>query len=678
MTNRLIHEKSPYLQQHAHNPIAWYPWGDEAFQEALKEDKPVFLSIGYSTCHWCHVMAHESFSDPEIGQLMNDTFINIKIDREELPHVDALYMDMAQAIMASPAGWPLNLILTPDLKPFLAVTYLPKLSGQNSIGLKQLVEEVAKLWKSEDKERLLGQADQISAIMQEVSFSAVETLGGKEVLKNMMNDLVDLFDPIHGGVRSEPKFPLSFHLEFLMQYSLKFEDSRPLFLAHLTLEKMALGGIFDRVGGGFSRYAVDTCWKIPHFEKMLFDNALLISVYSMAYQISQKLLYKTVVTKTIDYLLSEMKDEQGGFYSAQDADTGGQEGLYYTFSYEELTSVLTPEQQGLFFSAYGITKEGNFHGRNVLAPILSSKEIAEITGLAENAIEGELTLCLESLFTLREKRSKPLRDDKIVASWNALLIDALCRASLAFQEVKYLEAATTAANFLKSELFTETAHYRRSFQQEKKHLAVLEDYVFYIKALLTLFEMTGSSSYLADAIHFTDLVEEKFSCPEKGCYVSSSKEEKLIFDRPSMLDDQGPAGTSVHIENLLRLYQITLNKKYQERAEFLLKFSENLLLAYPLASCYHALEYLRFVDKNKKRLIICLDDKQTLCAELKTFFAKNYQENSVIVWKNDPKLEQMLPYLKEYPSLPKSAIYVCDEKSCLAPCHTMEELERIL
>src|ERR1700722_273941 len=347
-TNRLIHEKSPYLLQHAHNPVDWFPWSKEAFDLAKESDKPIFLSIGYATCHWCHVMEHESFENQEIAKLMNNTFVNIKIDREELPQVDSIYMEFAQALMSSAGGWPLNLILTPDLKPFFAVTYLPPANRRGLIGMKQFIQHIDQLWQGEERQTLVEQAEKIVKIFEKTAKSAGESIPSEQNLATAIEAMYEMADPVYGGLKGEPKFPMGYQSVFLLAYSQGKGDSRALFCAELSLDMMLRGGIYDHLGGGFSRYAIDEKWIVPHFETMLYDNAILARTYLDAYKYTKKEAYRIACEQTLDYVLEEMSRPEGGFYSAEDADSEGHEGMFYTWTFQEIREVLSNEEATLF------------------------------------------------------------------------------------------------------------------------------------------------------------------------------------------------------------------------------------------------------------------------------------------------------------------------------------------
>lgn len=408
-TNRLIHQKSPYLLQHAHNPVDWYPWGEEAFEAAKKEDKPIFLSIGYATCHWCHVMERESFENVEIAQLLNQTFINIKVDREELPDVDSLYMEFAQSMMAGAAGWPLNVLLTPHLQPFFATTYLPPHSSHGFMGLNDLVRRIAELWATEEKLKIADQAEKIVEVFASNVHSKGEQLASADIITAAADLLYKMADPVYGGIRGAPKFPIGYQYSFLLRYYKRFKDTRSLFLAEKTLEMMHRGGIYDHLGGGFSRYSVDEKWLVPHFEKMLYDNAILAQAYLEGWQLTKRAPFRQVCEEILNYVLRDMTHPEGGFYSAEDADSEGQEGLFYTWTEQEILEALGTTEGKRFCEFYGVTPSGNFEGRNILHTPFSLEEFATLHSLSQEDQQLQLQRNRQKLWEVKKTGPSPKR-----------------------------------------------------------------------------------------------------------------------------------------------------------------------------------------------------------------------------------------------------------------------------
>ena len=505
-TNRLIHEKSPYLLQHAHNPVDWYPWGQEAFDLSKQSDKPIFLSIGYATCHWCHVMEQESFVNLEIAKHMNEAFVKIKFDRVYKPDVDSIYMEFAQALMSSAGGWPLNLILTPDLKPFFAVTYLPPANKRGMMGMKQFVQHIKQLWQSEERKQLVDQADKIVEIFEKSAKLEGDSIPRQEDLTASIEMLFEMTDPVYGGMKGEPKFPMSYQSIFFLEFAKWKGDSRALFCAELTLDSMIRGGIYDQLGGGFSRYAVDERWTIPHFEKMLYDNALLARTYLDAWKYTKKETYRAACEETLDYALSEMMHPEGGFYSAEDADSEGHEGMYYTWSSHEIRETLSKEEADLFLQYYGVVPEGNFEGRNVLHIPVPLEEFAEQRHLSVEEILSSLKEVRAKLLKKRHLRPHPFKDDKIISSWNGLMIDAMVKAAHPLKKPAFREAALKAVNFVKATLYKDGHLMRRWRENEARFMGGIDDYAFLIRALISLFEEDCGSEWLKWAIELADLL----------------------------------------------------------------------------------------------------------------------------------------------------------------------------
>jgi uncharacterized protein YyaL (SSP411 family) len=456
-TNRLVNEKSPYLLQHAHNPVDWYPWGEEAFKAAKDQDRPIFLSIGYATCHWCHVMEQESFQSVEVAKLMNDTFINIKIDREEKPEVDSLYMEFAQAMMSGGAGWPLNVILTPDLLPFFAATYLPADSTRGFLGMKQLALRIRQIWEDpEERENVIAQAGKIVDVFATHIHAEGEKLPDQSQIKEAAEILFKTADPVYGGTKGAPKFPIGIQACFLLRLVKAASDSRALFYVERTLEMMHRGGIYDHIGGGFSRYTVDERWLVPHFEKMLYDNAILARAYLEAWEFTRQHFYREVVEEILGYIMRDMTHEKGGFFSAEDADSEGHEGWFYTWNWDQIHSVLGPDAP-LFCDVYGVTPGGNFEGRNILHMRASLDEYAAQHRLEPGTLRKILKEMRQKLFEVRQQRPHPSKDDKILTAWNGLMIYAFAEAGTVLNKPEYHEVAEKAALFIQENLWNTAA-----------------------------------------------------------------------------------------------------------------------------------------------------------------------------------------------------------------------------
>lgn len=679
-TNRLINEKSPYLLQHAHNPVDWYPWGEEAFQKARSEDKPIFLSIGYATCHWCHVMEHESFGDPKIGKLLNDAFINIKVDREELPQVDSIYMELAQGLMASAGGWPLNIVLTPDLKPFFAVTYLPPDGQRGLLGLPQVVQQIQEIWHSKDRDKLLEQADRIVEVFSRLTPTSGEVLPSELIIERSVEVLFEISDPVFGGLKGEPKFPMSYQIEFFLHYAKKRSDSRSLFLAELTLDQMARGGIYDHLGGGFSRYSVDDKWVTPHFEKMLYDNALLISAYAEGFRFTRNPRYREVAEEIISYLLEEMYLKEGGFYSAEDADSEGHEGRFYTWTPAEVKMTLTSPLAERICLYYGITPQGNFEGRSVMHIETPLEEIAGQLQIPPEELRANIQEGKKKLFEKRKERPRPFKDDKILSSWNGLMIHALARSGELFGKKEYFEAAIKVAEFIRAKLWQNGRLLRRYRDGDARFVAGLEEYVFLIKGLLSLFEAGMGSSYLLWAMEMAEILEKEFKV-ESGAYYQTDGRETLLMRKCDLYDGAEPSGNGVHAENLIRLYQMTGNEDYLVSAEEILKAAKMLIDTYPPGTCYHLLALERYYDNQALTIVIALDEKKTMQQEILAEIAKQQMPHLAIIWKqvNDADLMRALPNIADkVPQEGRTTVYLCHGNRCNAPVSEPEKIMNAL
>lgn len=667
--NRLIKEKSPYLLQHAHNPVDWYPWAEEAFEAAKKLDKPIFLSIGYATCHWCHVMSRESFENPEIASLMNETFINVKVDREELPEIDSLYMEFAQALMATGSGWPLNLILTPELKPFYAITYMPPTTRQEMMGVKELATHINKLWKSNERELLLDQAEKLVDLFARSVQTRGEELPSEGHLDSAIELLYEAIDPVYGGMKGAPKFPLGYQIPFFLQHARREQDSRSLFFAELTLSMMHRGGIYDQVGGGFSRYSVDEKWAIPHFEKMLYDNALMAIAYLEAWKLTKKPRYRQVCEEILEYLLRDMQHPGGGFYSAEDADTDGEEGAYYSWHAQEIKRLLPPDDCDLFCEYFDVSQGGNFGGKNVLHRTMTIEEFSELRGLDPLVIETRLDACLNLLFEARKERKRPFKDDKILVTWNAMAIDVFIKAGRAFQNETYLKSGLAAATFIRQNLWKEGKLKRRFREGQTDYEGGLDDYAYLIRALITLSEADLGSSWLDWALELSDFLEKEFKANE-GAFYQTGPEHSILLRRPELFDGAQPSGNSIHAENLIRLSQLTQNREFKIQAEDILKVATSYIETYPQGACYHLIALQHYLDKQALTIVIALDEKESLKEEILEVLSTEFNPHHVVFWKrqNDKRFEENVPLEG------KTTIYVCKQGKCESPITSIEAL----
>lgn len=677
-TNRLIHESSPYLQQHAHNPVDWFPWGREAFDLANEENKPIFLSIGYSTCHWCHVMEREVFEDEEIAGLMNRTFVNVKVDREELPQVDSLYMEFAQSMMAGAAGWPLNMILTPDLKPFYAATYMPASTKQGIIGMRELVPQMEVLWNSEERHRVLEQAGQIVeafAIHEEADLPG--EIPPREVGEAAGEILFKLADPVYGGLAGAPKFPIGYQVGFFLRYLRCFRDSRALFCAERSLEMISRGGIHDHIGGGFARYSVDEAWIVPHFEKMLYDQALLADAYLEAWQLTNRDNYREVSRGVLDYLLRDMRHPDGGFFSAEDADSEGREGLFYTWTQDEVKEILGEDRAALFCEYYNITPQGNFEGRSIPHITLSMEEFAGAKQISLGELQARLLADRADLFEVRQKRSRPAKDDKVVCGWNGLVIHVLARAGLAFDHIDYLDQARNTADFLKKSLWEQGRLYRRWREGERAFSACLEDYAYLIRGLLTLFECSGETRWLAWAIELAGILERDFRSSEAAYYVADGEDEHILLRQTRFADGAEPSGNAVHSENLIRLYQLTGNQSYLDQAEAVIATVRSRMESYPPGYIYHLIALQRFYDGEAPTVIVALNTKAEHKEQLKALLFHPFMPNTSVIWRStdDEQLFDLVPATRtQGPLEDKTTLYVCRRGVCQEPQTQLSEM----
>ncbi|MEW6181817.1 MAG: thioredoxin domain-containing protein [Bacillota bacterium] len=573
MANRLTREKSPYLLQHADNPVDWYPWGQEAFEAAKRENKPVFLSIGYSTCHWCHVMSRESFEDEEVARLMNEVFVNVKVDREERPDIDGVYMTVCQ-VMTGSGGWPLTVIMTPDKKPFFTATYIPKESRFGRIGMMELTPQIKRIWESR-RDEIESKAGQVVSVVKELAQGA----GGEEIgetsLKTAFEQLLRAFDKEHGGFGAAPKFPMPHSLTFLLRYWKRSGDARALEMVERTLEAMRSGGVYDHIGFGFHRYSTDAEWFLPHFEKMLYDQALLAIAYLEAYQATGKRLYARTAKEIFAYVLRDMTGPEGGFYSAEDADSEGKEGKFYLWTEDEIRRLLGEGEAALVSQVFNVKPGGNFRaetgsdaGQNILFLREPVGDTAAGLQMPEAELEKSLETVREKLFEFREKRVHPHKDDKILADWNGLMVAALAKGAQVFNDPAYAAAAAKAADFVLTAMRDNNgALYHRYRDGETAVPAFLDDYSFMIWGLTELYEATFEVRYLQEALGLNDILLSRFwDDKDGGFYSSSDAAEDVLVRRKEIYDGAVPSGNSVAMFDLLRLGLITADPELEQKA----------------------------------------------------------------------------------------------------------------
>jgi uncharacterized protein YyaL (SSP411 family) len=580
--NRLVNEKSPYLLQHAYNPVDWYPWGEEAFEKARREEKPIFLSIGYSTCHWCHVMERESFEDEEVARLLNEKFVSVKVDREERPDVDHIYMTVCQALTGH-GGWPLTIIMTPECKPFFAGTYLPKETKWGRTGLMDILRQLSALWERE-RERLI---DRVEYIHEKLSPHMSRTDPGT-LSEKTLSDAVDMykrmFDDQYGGFGDAPKFPTPHNLLFLLRQWKQTGDSSTLEMVEKTLEAMRRGGIYDHIGFGFARYSVDREWLVPHFEKMLYDNALLAYTYLEAYQATGKRTYAEVANEIFTYVLRDMTDPAGGFYSAEDADSEGEEGKFYVWSPDEVLQVLGEELGALYCDVYDITINGNFEGRSI--PNLLHIDLAAYAarqGMKTEELQARLEEARVKLFEHREKRIHPGKDDKILTAWNGLMIAALAKGANVLQNDSYRLAAEKAVAFILDKLRNRDGRLLARYRDgEAAYLGYADDYAFFIWGLLELFDATQKPDYLELALRLNDdLIRLFWDDTDGGLFFYGSDGEQLIARPKEIYDGATPSGNGVSAYNWLRLFHLTGRLDLRDKADRLLQTFAGGIQHYP-------------------------------------------------------------------------------------------------
>jgi uncharacterized protein YyaL (SSP411 family) len=586
VTNHLAAENSPYLRQHVHNPVDWYPWGPEALERARKLDRPIFLSIGYSACHWCHVMERESFEDPEIARILNEHFVSIKVDREERPDVDQIYMNAVQ-LLTGQGGWPLSMFLTPDQRPFYGGTYFPPDDRYGRPGFKRLLRAVAEAWQAR-RDELVAQAAELTGHLKELgNVRREEGELEPELIRSAVRALAANFDPAHGGFGGAPKFPRAMDVRLLLRAWKRFGDDDALAMARRTLDGMARGGIYDLLGGGFHRYSTDARWLVPHFEKMLYDNALLAVAYLEAYQATGAALYRAVVEETLGYVRREMTSPEGAFYSSQDADSDGVEGKFFVWSAEEIEAVLGPDQADWFAEAYGVSREGNWEGHNVLHRARTDEQMARLRCVPESEVAARLAEARRRLFDTREHRVRPGRDEKVLASWNGLMIDAFARAAQALDDPAHAEVAARAADFVLTRMRGPDGRLRRTVTSgtEAKLNAYLEDYSFLANALVSLFEATFEARWKEAALELVKVMIDQFADPvEGGFYDTGRDHERLLTRTKDPHDGSTPSGNSMAATALLRLARLTGANEWGDRAAATLRHFSGVMASAPGAA----------------------------------------------------------------------------------------------
>ncbi|HXR65525.1 MAG TPA: thioredoxin domain-containing protein [Ktedonobacteraceae bacterium] len=698
-TNRLINETSPYLLQHAHNPVNWYPWGEEALRKAQAEDKPILLSVGYSACHWCHAMERESFENERIAGVMNEHFVSIKVDREERPDIDGIYMQAVQAITRQ-GGWPMTVFLTPDGRPFYGGTYFPpqdRQYGRQTVpGFQSILLSVANLY-AKQRTDVEEQAEQLATFLRQKSDAPLRTLGTLGTLDSVSLDLLsgagrelsDDFDETYGGFGSAPKFPNTMSLEFLLRLHLHRQrgeiaaatGTSELEIIEASLKQMAHGGIYDQLGGGFHRYSVDAEWLVPHFEKMLYDNALLSRIYLHTHLVTGDVFYRRVVTQTLDYVVREMTSPEGGFYSTQDADSEGEEGKFFLWTPAEVEALLPPKDAQLFMLYYDVSQRGNFEGKNILHVIKKLAVIAEGAGISEDELKEILQRGRALLFAEREKRIKPARDEKVLTAWNGLMLRSFAEAARHLQRPDYLRVARRNAEFLLREL-AHDGRLLRTYKDGHAHLnGYLEDYIFLADGLLALYEADLDPRWFSEARRLVDEAIALFADEPNGGFFDTGSDHEELLSRPKdIMDNATPAGNSVAAEVLLRLAAWTGETSYRQRADDYLRSLTDLMVKYPQSFGY-ALGALDFALSPAREIAIVGDPQQPGTRSLLAVVNQRYLPNSVLASAAPADAAAILAIslLANRPLKDgQASAYVCQNFACQAPVTSGEELAALV
>jgi hypothetical protein len=690
MPNKLINEKSPYLLQHADNPVDWYPWGAEAFEKARNENKPIFLSIGYSTCHWCHVMAHESFEDHEVARLMNEVFVSIKVDREERPDIDSIYMTVCQMLTGS-GGWPLTIIMTPDKNPFFAATYIPRENRFGRIGMLDLIPRIQEVWKFRQNEIRESTQQIISALARASHTMPGEKLG-QSLLYVSHAQLAQRFDRQHGGFGTAPKFPTPHNLSFLLRYWRCTGNDHTLSMVENTLKAIHQGGIYDHVGFGFHRYSTDSEWLLPHFEKMLYDQALLAIAYTEAYQATGKEEYAQTAQEIFSYVLRDLTAPDGSFYSAEDADSEGEEGKFYLWTEDEIRSILAKEEADVFIKVFNIKKGGNFleevtgraTGRNILYLERSIAEIAPFFHMSAEELKASLDTSRRKIFAVREKRIHPHRDDKILTDWNGLMIAALAKGAQAFDVPKYAEAACQALHFILDKLHTSNGRILHRYRDgEAAITANLDDYVFLIWGLLELYETNFETNLIQTALHLNDyLIKHFWDDKNGGFYFTPNYGEDLLVRKKDIYDGAVPSGNSIAMLNLLRLGRITANSNFEEKAEKIGMSFYNQVKDSP--SAYPQLMVsLDFAIGPSYEVVIAGNSKAEDTRAMVKALRRQFVPNKVVLLRptetGSPEIDRIAEFVKNHPSINgKATAYICQNYQCKLPTTDINKMLEML
>jgi uncharacterized protein YyaL (SSP411 family) len=680
VSNRLSAASSPYLLQHKDNPVDWYPWGDEALERARREQKPIFLSVGYSSCHWCHVMAHESFEDPDTAAFMNEHFVNIKVDREERPDIDSIYMTAVQALTGH-GGWPMSVFLTPEQIPYYGGTYWPPQSRQGMPSFRQVLEAVADAWqnKREDVEENAGNVRQfLNAASNRVPRPAELN---EDLLDEALGAFQQSFDRRFGGFGNAPKFPQPSIIDFLLRFVRRRNDARAIRMIELTLDQMAAGGMYDQLGGGFHRYSVDAEWLVPHFEKMLYDNAQLAQVYLDAYRQLGDPHYAGLARATLQWVLREMTAPEGGFYSTLDADTEGEEGLFYLWTPEEVDAVLPEEDARIAKLYWGIEPGGNFEGRSILTARVSDEDVARTLGIKLDDVSNRIPDIRNSLLNARNERVKPGRDEKIIASWNGMMIRPMAEAGIVLDEPAFAEAAVRAGEYLRSALFPATGALHSMRNGVAGTGAFLDDYANAIDAFLALYQTTFDRTWFDAALRLTKMVIEEFSDDANGLFFDSSSKAEALVTRPRDIQDGAvPSGNSIMALALIELGHMTMDEEYTQRAEAILRPLVSLATSQPLGLS-KALCGIEAYLASAQEIAIAAKQGDDRILEFQKVYFDRYNPNSIIGLATDGDEAAIagMPFLEYRPLRHgEPAAYLCEHFTCMPPVTTVDEFEKLL
>ena len=680
--NRLGQSHSPYLLQHATNPVNWYSWSDEAFATAKKENKPIFLSIGYSTCHWCHVMEHESFEDATIAKLMNNAFVNVKVDREEMPEIDNLYMSVCQA-MTGRGGWPLTIVMTPEKKPFFAGTYFPREGRKGQPGMLQLIPSISNAWENKQNE-ILKSIDQVQNFLISINTNTPGDNWDEDMIHEAFNQLRAQFDHEYGGFGNAPKFPSSHNLIFLVKYSAIYDNPDALTMVERTLKHMRLGGIFDHIGLGFHRYSTDARWFLPHFEKMLYDQAMNSIAYLEAYQITKDKNYANIADEIFSYVFRDMQDQEGGFFSAEDADSEGEEGTFYIWAEQELVDVLGPKNGNIMSKIYGFTKIGNFldeasgerNGKNI--PYLRKEKslLAKEMNLSLDSINQIIESSRVKLFEKRIHRIHPMKDDKILTDWNGLMIAAIAKGGAVLNNEKYIKAAENAASFIYDNLQKSDGRLMKRFRKGESGLDPhIDDYSFMIWGLISLYESTFNTLYLSRALILSKIMIEDFLDENGGFFIGSKYAEKLMVRTKNSYDGAIPSGNSVAVMNFFKLGKITGNPEWTAIANSTLKAFSHQAKKSPTGFT-HMLSGFLFDKKDSKVLVIVLDQRLHNTQKIIEKIRGKYYPNLTVIIKeitNTNLIKNIAPWLDTYSLIEnKPTYYLCENFTCKQPTTNLE------